>query len=247
MITGASGLIGRILAEGLPDDYSVTGVDVRGRRGSNIRRVDMTDLKAAERSFQGAELVVDLAANPSTSISWDEACKNNLPATINALEASRRAGVKRVVYASSNHVTGMYEHEHPYAAIVAGDYGGLDPSQIPYITSRDPMRPDGPYGVSKAAGEAAGRFCSDAFGLSVICLRIGTVNAEGRPRNPREFATLLTHRDLVHLVDCCLRAAADLRYAVFYGVSGNAWRFWEIADAQEAIGYRPRDDAEAWR
>lgn len=247
MITGASGLIGRILAEGLPDDYSVTGVDVRGRRGSDIRRVDMTDLKAAERSFQGAELIVDLAANPSASISWDEACTNNLPAAINALEAARRVGASRLVYASSNHVTGMYEREHPYAAIVAGDYGGLDPSQTPYITSRDPVRPDGPYGVSKAAGEAAGRFYSDAFGLSVICLRIGTVNAESRPRNPREFATLLTHGDLVHLVDCCLRAPADVRFAVFYGVSCNAWRFWEIADALEAIGYRPRDDAEAWR
>jgi hypothetical protein len=81
----------------------------------------------------------------------------------------------------------------------------------------------------------------------VICLRIGSVNAENRPRNAREFATLLTHGDLVRLVDCCIRAPADFGFAIFYGVSANTWRLWEIADAEQAIGYRPADDAEAFR
>jgi hypothetical protein len=81
----------------------------------------------------------------------------------------------------------------------------------------------------------------------VICLRIGTVNAEGRPRNAREFATLLTHSDLVRLVDCSLSASDDLRFGVFYGVSANTWRFWDIDDARQTIGYQPRDNAEAWR
>ena len=247
LITGASGLIGQILMEGLADDYVVTGIDVRAPRGSHIRRADMRNLRDAERSFEGADLVVDLAANPSPSISWREACERNLPATLNALEAARRAGARRLVYASSNHVTGMYEHDDPYKSIVAGDYEGLDPAATPFISSRDPVRPDGPYAVSKAFGEAAGHYYADAFGLSVICLRIGTVNSEGRPLAAREFATLLTHGDLVRLVDCCLRAPDELQFAIFYGVSGNTWRFWEIADAEAEVGYRPRDNAEAWR
>jgi nucleoside-diphosphate-sugar epimerase len=247
LITGASGLLGRILMEGLRGDYAVTGLDVRAPRGAGIRRVDMTKLRAAERTFAGAELVLDLAANPSTSISWREASKQNLPPTLNALEAARRVGARRLVYASSNHVTGMYEHEEPYSSIVSGNYAGLDPAGIPMISSAHPVRPDGPYAVSKAFGEAAGRYYADAFGLSVVCLRIGTVNSEGRPRNPREYATLLTHADLIHLVNCCLRAPEDLRFGIFYGVSANRWRFWEIADAEDAVGYRPRDNAEDWR
>jgi nucleoside-diphosphate-sugar epimerase len=247
LITGASGLIGQLLMEGLAGDHDVLGVDVRAPRGSDIRRVDMTRLGAAERSFEGVELVIDLAANPSPAISWREACEHNVPAALNALEAARRAGVRRLVYASSNHVTGMYEHDEPYASIVAGNYEGLDPAATPLISSTHPVRPDGPYAVSKAFGEAAGRYYADAFDLSVICLRIGTVNAEGRPRNAREFATLLTHGDLVRLVDGCLRAPEDLRFGTFYGVSANRWRFWEIADAEHALGYRPRDDAEDFR
>jgi uronate dehydrogenase len=141
----------------------------------------------------------------------------------------------------------MYERDEPYASIVAGTYGGLDPQRIPLISASAPPRPDGPYGVAKAFGEAAGRYYAEEHGLSVICLRIGTVNGEGRPTNAREFATLLTHADLVRLVECALRASDDIRFGVFYGVSANTWRFWDIDDARQAIEYRPRDNAEDWR
>jgi uronate dehydrogenase len=245
LITGAGGLIGGILGEGLEGDYELTRLDVR--RGPAVQRVDMRKLKAAERAFAGAEVVIDLAAIPRVSSSWEEVYENNLPATANALEAARRAGARRLIFASSSHVTGGYERDDPYAAIVGGDYAGLDPEAIPRITVGHPIRPDSPYGVGKALGEAAGRHYADAHGLSVICLRIGSVNAQDRPRNAREFATLLTSRDLVRLVECCIRASAELGFAIFYGVSANAWRFWEIADAEKVIGYRPADDAEAFR
>jgi nucleoside-diphosphate-sugar epimerase len=247
LITGASGLIGGILRDALADRYELSGVDRRRGGGAESRVADMTKLRRVQPAFQGQDVVVDLAANPTVSSSWSEIYENNVPATANAYEAARRAGVKRVIYASSNHATGMYERDQPYAAIVAGEYEGLDPAKTPYVTSRDPVRPDGPYGVGKVLGEALGRYYADMFGLSVICLRIGTVNRENRPRNAREFSTLLTHADLVQLVDCCIRAPEEVRFAIYYGVSANTWRFWEIADAAEAIGYRPRDDAEAWR
>ena len=110
-----------------------------------------------------------------------------------------------------------------------------------------PIRPDGPYGIGKAFGEAAGRYYSDVHGLSVICLRIGTLNRESRPTSVRHFATLLTHRDLVQLVRRCIDAPDDLRFAIFYGVSDNKWRFWDISNARDLIGYAPQDDAERWR
>ena len=108
-----------------------------------------------------------------------------------------------------------------------------------------PIRPDGPYGIGKAFGEAAARYYADEFGLSVVCLRMGSVSE--RPTSAREFATLLTHRDLVQLVRRVLAAPDSLRFAVYYGVSANTWRFWDIDDARRDVGYEPEDDAEAWR
>jgi hypothetical protein len=124
---------------------------------------------------------------------------------------------------------------------------GLDPATVPRITTAMPVRPDTPYGVAKALGEAAARYYAEEHGMSVLCLRIGTLNRLSRPSVPRHFATLLTHDDMARLVRCCIEAPADLRFGVFYGVSANRWRIWEIDDAHRAIGYRPRDDAEAWR
>ena len=141
----------------------------------------------------------------------------------------------------------MYENDKPYSDIVAGNYGGLSLSDIPLIDTQMPVRPDGPYGIAKAFGEATGRYYHDEFGLSVICLRIGTLNREGRPTNPRQFATLLSHPDLIQLLQKCIDAPDDLGFAVFYGVSGNKWNFWDIANSAEAVGYKPNSNAEDWR
>ena len=91
------------------------------------------------------------------------------------------------------------------------------------------------------------RYYAEEHGLSVICLRIGTVNQQDRPRNAREYATLLTHRDLVQLVRRCLEAPSDLSFGVFYGVSRNTWRIWDIDEAASMLGFEPLDDAERFR
>ena len=247
LITGASGLIGGVLTDALSDTYELSGVDVNPPPNFDSLAADMTDLTAIQPAFEAQDVVIDLAAASASTTAWEQVYKNNVPSTYNALEAARKAGVKRVIFASSNHVTGMYENDYPYSAIVAGRYEGLDPLNTPYITADMPIRPDGPYGIGKALGEAAGRHYSDEYGLSVICLRIGTVNAENRPHTVRNFATLLTHRDLVHLVETCVEAPDELRFAIFYGVSDNKWRFWDISDSMKAIGFRPQDNAESWR
>lgn len=246
LVTGAAGTIGSILYEALADEFAVLGLDAV--RGPGVDHVaDMTKPRRVERAFEGVSAVVDLAADASVSASWESVRANNIPATVTALEAARKAGVRRVVFASSNHVVGMYERDEPYASIVAGSYEGLDPAVLPRLGSDVPIRPDGPYGVGKAFGEASGRYYAEEFGLSVICLRIGTVNRSGRPESARHFSTLLTHGDLVRLVRCCLAAPPSLRFGVFYGVSANTWRIWDIEDARAAIGYVPEDDAERWR
>jgi nucleoside-diphosphate-sugar epimerase len=247
VITGAAGVLGTVLTRGLEGRYRIVGIDRARRRPPNVRRVDMARPRSLETLFDGADAVVDLAGLSDHRTPWKDVWENNLPATVNALEAARRAGARRFVFASSNHVTGMVEREPPYSAIVVGDYTGLDPGSIPLVGATSPVRPDGAYALGKVLGEAAARWYSEALGLSAICLRIGTVNAEDRPLQPRHFATLLTHADLLRLVECALEAPADLRFGVYYGVSRNTWRFWDISDAAAEIGYEPQDDAERFR
>lgn len=207
----------------------------------------MRTLTAVLELFANQDAVLDLAADASAIAGWESVYGNNLLATFNAFEASRRCGVRRLVFASSNHVTGLYERDAPYDAIVAGRYENVDAGAIPMIKTDAPIRPDGLYAVGKAFGEALGRLYAEEHGLSVICLRLGTVTAADRPVEPRHFATLLTHADLVRLVRCAIDAPDELRFAVFYGVSNNKWRFWDLTDGREEIGYEPRDNAETWR
>jgi len=246
LVTGAGGTIGRILRAGLADSYALRTVDQVPGPGVDLV-ADVRQSERMEAACAGASAVVDLAANPRVDTSWAVVQENNISAAVATLEAAHRAGVGRVVLASSNHVTGMYERDEPYASLLSGRFDGFDPSTLPRIRADWPVRPDSFYAVGKCAAEAAGRYYAEQRGLSVICLRIGTVNQQDRPRNPREYATLLTHRDLVQLVRRCLETPLDLSFAVFYGVSRNTWRIWDIEDAGSALGYAPADDAEQFR
>jgi uronate dehydrogenase len=245
LITGVRGLVGQVLRAALADDYQIAGVDVRRGRDGLVRS-DMARLRHAERAVDGADVVIDLASAHWRQ-PWEVVRGNNIPAAWNTLEAARRRGVRRVIYASSNHVTGLYERDQPYASIVAGEYNGLDPATVPKITTSMAVRPDSPYGVGKVLGEAAARYYAEEHGLSVLCLRIGTLNRASRPSAARHFATLLTHDDMARLARCCIEAPPDLTFGVFYGVSANTWRIWDVDDACRAIGYEPQDDAEMWR
>lgn len=246
LVLGAGGLVGRILWDGLAEGHSLRGIDLRADRDLGIKRADVRRSRSIRRALEGVDAVVDLATASGVDLPW-ERVEADIRGRVNILEAARLRGVRRYVFASSNHVTGMYELDQPYASLVAGSYEGLDPASIPLIETGWPIRPDSPYGVGKAAAEAAARLYAEQHGISCICLRIGTVNGQDRPTTARHFATLLSHRDLRRLVDRALRAPLELRYGVYYGVSANTWRFWDIADAAREIGFEPQDDSERFR
>ena len=247
VITGVSGLIGQILSRGLKSIYDVSGIDLDISSEVPTAIVDATKLEDLVFAFSDVETVIDLAGNPSQFSPWPIVRDNNLNCTYNTFEAAKLSGVKKVIYASSNHVTGMYEVDSPYSDIVQGLYETIDPNEVPLISSNMPVRPDGPYGMGKLFGESAGRYFSDKFGMSVRCLRIGTVNKEDRPTQIRQFATLLAHQDLIQLVNRCIQSDHDSSFSVYYGVSDNRWRFWDIENAKRDLGYLPTVDSETWR
>ncbi len=247
LITGITGLIGQIVYNDLKRDHEISGLARRPMEGVRHFRGSIDNLEAILPAFEGQDYVVHMAADPSQHAPWDSVLPNNLIGTYNVYEASKRMGVKRVVFASSNHATGMYERDHPYDYIVRGEYEKVR-LPVPQVTHRSEIRPDGYYGISKAYGEAMGRYYQEEYGLSVICLRIGTCNKQNSPLySIRHFATWLSHRDQAQLVRKSLEAPESLKFDIFYGVSANKWRFWDIEHPREVIGYAPEDNAETYR
>jgi uronate dehydrogenase len=225
LITGAAGKIGQTLRTGLRGHYpALRLLDVAPQEpagpGEEVVTLDLGDRPATEAAMQGVDAVIHLAAI-ATEASFDDILSANITTTYSVFEAARRAGVPRVVFASSNHVTGFY----PRTETLGPDV---------------PVRPDTLYGVSKAFGEAVGRLYADKYGLEVVCLRIGAF--EERPTNVRQLSIWLSPRDCVHLVRRCLDAPA-VGFLIVYGVSANTRSWWKD-EAAARLGYRPQDDAE---
>jgi nucleoside-diphosphate-sugar epimerase len=250
LVTGSSGLIGGVVIRTLGDRYTFTGLDrTQPADAPDIPTTvaDVSDFNAIRPAFNGMDAVVHLAADASMQAPWESVLTNNIVATYNVFEAARQAGVQRLICASSNHAVGMFELDEPYVRIRQGNYAGLDPGTVPRVDHTVRIRPDGYYGVSKAYGEAMGAYYAENFGMSVICLRIGTVNRHNSPqRDIRHMATWLSHRDLAQLVDRCL-SVEGVHFEIFYGVSGNTWRIWDIEHARRVLGYAPQDNAETYR
>lgn len=216
LLTGSQGRIGTALQERLPAlgwslrtfDRSA-GADVVG---------ELADAEALDAALAGVEAVIHLAGQP-TEAPWPVVREANIEGCYQLFEAARRAGAHRVVFASSNHAAGFT----PRGA-----------GQLPPDT---PVRPDTLYGVSKAFGEALGRYYVDRYGFSVACLRIGTCAAT--PPDARSLATWLSFDDCAQLVDRCLRAPS-LGYTVIWGVSANTDRWWSL---DNPVGYVPTANA----
>ena len=230
LLTGAAGRIGTVLRGGLPErGWAMRCLDIvpvpDERPGEEQVVADVTDLSAMLDAVQGADAVVHLAGISGES-TWSAISHANIEGTYCALEAARRAGVARVVLASSNHATGFTQRPA----------SGL-------LTEVDALpRPDTYYGVAKVTLEALGSLYADRYGMDVVCLRIGSHLAE--PTAVRHLSTWLSPSDTVSLVDAALSAPSP-GFSVVWGVSANTRNWWDLTAAR-ALGYAPQDDAEIY-
>ncbi|HEY3714418.1 MAG TPA: NAD(P)-dependent oxidoreductase [Jatrophihabitantaceae bacterium] len=224
LLTGAAGGVGRFLRDGLPG----LGWDLRLFDRAPIPEApdavvaDLRDDAALDAALDGVDAVVHLAGI-SVEAPFDDILGSNIDGTYRLFAAARRAGVTRIVYASSNHVVGF----EPVGVLARVD---------------TPPRPDSYYGLSKAFGEGLGRLYHDRFGLDVVCIRIGSCFE--RPTSRRQLATWLSPRDAVGLFDACLRALAP-GYVVTFGISANTRGWFDIEPARK-LGYEPQDDSEPY-
>jgi nucleoside-diphosphate-sugar epimerase len=228
LLTGAAGRIGTSLRDTLADhrlhlhDRDLS--EVRLRDNEAAFEGDLADFDGVQKAAAGCNAVIHLAANPRVSAPWEDLRSPNFDGAYHVFEAARLAGARRLVFASTNHVTGMLDKQQRWPVTPDGD-----------------VAPDSLYGASKAFGEALGRYYAETSDLSVVCLRIGWVLERYLPDNAGWRRMWLSFRDLGQLVRKSL--TADVNFGIYYGVSANTPMRYDLENVRRELGYEPVDDS----
>jgi len=263
LVTGPYGRVGTGLRRHLDDreEYAFTYLDVEDHPDHETVVADVREFEAIRPAFDGQDAVVHLAltgamSSDHTEAAWSTVLTDELRAITNVYAAAVEADVEKLVFASTNQVVYRHARDHP------------DPTDSSFVLDHTvPVRPDSQYSLAKCYGEAFGRFCTEAHGLRVYCLRIGwvqtggadhpyaaaeaAVEADGVERGSEAYESMaaspiwLSGRDAAGLVDCCLRDE-DLTFEVLYGASDNGGCWLDIDRARELVGYDPVDAVEDW-
>jgi uronate dehydrogenase len=212
----------------LRQDFALRLLDVRpltAHEDDEVIQADIRDLPTLRQACAGVKALVHLAAVPDEDDFLTRLLPMNVVGAYNAFEAARRAAVPKVIFASTGQTV-------------------LNYGRGVWVTPDMPVRPSTVYGCTKVFGEALARHYSDCHGLSVICVRIcwfqnyDSTLLRSPTGSHREWCS---PRDLAQLMVKSLRS--DVRFAIFFGVSNNTGRFWDITNARQLVGYDPQDNA----
>lgn len=226
LITGAAGDVGSHLRRELAGKYNLRLSDIKPIKalaaGEKSARGDVAKMADMLRITKGVDAIVHLGGF-SVEGPWEMILRANIIGCYNLFEAARRNGVKRVLFASSNHATGFYKRDEK-------------------IDHRVYPKPDSRYGVSKAFGEQIGSLYAYKYGMEVFCMRIGNVNAI--PPDKRRLSIWISPRDFARLVSVGIDNP-DISFEIVYGVSDNRRSWYDNSNAHR-LGYQPQDDAERY-
>ncbi|MFJ4695601.1 NAD-dependent epimerase/dehydratase family protein [Streptomyces sp. NPDC088766] len=228
LLTGAAGGLGTLMRELLPAyGYELRLMDLRPIEGEPEALVaDLADRDAVREAVRGVDAIIHLAGI-SLEAPFDRILDANIVGTYHLYEAAREEGVRRVVFASSNHAVGFTPRPR-------GD--------DPLIPVETPHRPDTFYGLSKAFGEDLAQFYWDKHGLETVSVRIGSCFPE--PTSVRMLSVWMSPADGARLFHAAL-TAGDVGHTVVHGSSANTRLWWDLSSAR-ALGYEPQDDSEPW-
>ena len=251
-ITGAGGLIGVDLSHGLAEKYELTLFYRKTKpcisSKSKTVQADLSDEKQVKGIFNGLDAIVHLAAAANTQSPWDEVLKNNIIATYNVYEEARRAGVAKIVFASTNHT------QHAYTmgkTTLSEDLSYVKKHGL--VKLNDPPAPDSLYGVSKLFGEDLGRYYSRFYGIKFVCLRIGTafgvqwtelMMKGDKPTQDHLRALYLSQKDLIDIFDKALQIDTD--FIMAYAVSDNEPAVFDLTETREKLGFNPKDNSQTF-
>ena len=219
LLTGAAGNLGQVLRPRLKRWCTTLRLSDRADLGTaadgeELAPADLGDATAVHGLLEGVDAVVHMGG-VSTEQAWSAILDANIRGLVHLYEAARAHGTRRIVFASSNHVTGFYRQDQ-------------------VISPRDPIRPDGFYGLSKAFGEGLAQLYWDRFGIETVSLRIGS--SFPAPRDRRMLATYLSYDDAERLVAAALTAPV-VGHSIIYGMSDNPLTWWDNTPARH-IGFQ---------
>ncbi|HCQ00584.1 MAG TPA: hypothetical protein DIT99_07750, partial [Candidatus Latescibacteria bacterium] len=237
-----------------PETYEVYALDCRRGPSDRVPKSwtvdldethfilgDLADFNTIRRAVEGMDVVVHIGADPEGD-SWESLLNNNIIGTYNVFEASRDAGVGRIVAASSIMVSQGHQEQEPYKAMMERRHADI-PAETPMITPDIPAEPRGLYAATKVWTESLARTYAHRYAMSCICVRVGQVERD-RPRPPDGADIYVSQRDIVQMFERCVNAAEFIRFDIFHGLSNNDLRWADIEDARRKIGYIPQDRAE---
>jgi uronate dehydrogenase len=226
LITGAAGTIGKVLYEGLKAEgkYEIIAADVKRDEEAGIVEMDIHDAARLAELTRGVDTVLHFAWIKDEGDFLGKVLSGNVSGAYKLYEAAVKNGVKRIVFASSNHATGFYK---------VGES----------IDVEDPYRPDSFYGLSKCYIELLGRLYADQGKISSMNIRIGNFPGDDRPHSERAAHIWISERDMTRLTVCCIEARPEMSYLNLYGTSANTDNYYDIGYLEELIGYKPQDNA----
>lgn len=228
LVTGAAGQIGSQICPMLREHFALRLLDIKPLRpegDDEVVQADIRDFEAMRKACEGTTAMVHLAAVSGEDNFYTRLLPMNLLGVYNAYEAARQAGVRKVIFASSCHTILGY------------------PPDV-CVTPDMPVRPITVYGCTKVFGEALARYYANKYGMSMICIRIGwfqPYDSRLLRTDPVMLVMWCSPNDLAQLIVKSIRS--DVPFAIFYGVSNNPKRNWDISNAQQLVGYEPKDNA----
>ncbi|UJR28130.1 hypothetical protein I4U23_009386 [Adineta vaga] len=236
LVTGAAGNIGKYFAEHANKQKYKLRLMVHSTHEpekteplkpfGEIVQGDLDQMNALDKVCKDVHTIIHLAGDPDPSGTWDSLRKANIEGLYNIFLAAKKAGVKRMVYASSIHAITGY------------------PKDV-QVKTNEPSNPGDLYGVTKCFGEALCRYMGEKEGVPSIAIRIGAFQDHSAARSKDSIDMMdawLSQRDCVQLLERCIDAPEDLKFAIVHGLSNNTFNRMEIDSTRRLLGYDPQDN-----
>ena len=226
LITGAGGRIGNIICPILADIYNLRFFDTKKLKSIKNEEIfigNILDMKSLQTAMEDIDVVIHLAAISDEDDFVNKILPINIQGTYNVLEAAKNSKVKKVILASTIQTIWNYPNNK-------------------IITTDMPSRPFNLYACSKLFGENAGKYYSEKFGISVICLRIGYMLPYGHEwlEDSEKKKSWTSPNDLIQIINKCIDNE-DLKYEIFFAISENENAYLDISNLKKKLNYKSID------
>jgi nucleoside-diphosphate-sugar epimerase len=228
LITGPGGRVGPHICPLLRKKYALRLLDTKEfplAGDDEFVQADIRDTEAVRAACSGIKAVIHMAAISDEDDFRSKLLPVNIDGVYSVFEAARQAAVSRVIFISTGQTVLHY-------------------GKGTWVTPEMPVRPWTIYACTKIFGEALARYYVDHHHMSILCIRLCWFQGYDSPvlHSPEAFVEeWCSPGDFAQLLVKSIET--DLRFGVFFGVSNNTGRYWDISNAQQLLGYDPQDNA----